>query len=133
MKKTNMKWRKISCLSMLASCSATGNKMIKNAHIPGCRNCIYYKPSTSDSEFASTLSRCEKFGEKNIVTNEIKYSFADSCRSDESKCGLEGRYFEEEPNIDLKVAIHFLKYNMPSGFVLILTALIIGLSLTSRS
>jgi hypothetical protein len=127
-------WGKISCLSMLAGSSAKSNKMmIKNAHIPGCRNCKYYKPYTSDSEFASTLSRCEKFGEKNIVTNEIKYSFADSCRSDESKCGLEGKYFEEEPNLSLKVAIHYLKYYMPTGFILILTTLIIGVSMISRS
>jgi hypothetical protein len=99
-----------SCLSLLAF-STKGDKIIKNAHIPACRNCINYKPSTIG--FTDSLSRCEKFGVKNIVTNEIRYDFAESCRTDESKCGLQGKYFEEEPNIDLKVAKHYIREKIP--------------------
>ena len=80
-------------------------KIIKNINIPSCRNCIYFKPHTS-SEFTSSLSKCEKFGEKNIFTDEIKNYYADSCRNDEDKCGLQGKYFVEEKNIDIKILTH---------------------------
>ena len=49
-----------------------------------------------------------KFGEKNIITNEIKYDYVDLCRQSESQCGKEGKYFEEEPNIELKIMKHRL-------------------------
>jgi hypothetical protein len=88
----------------------SGDKIIKNINIPSCRNCIYYKPATYN-EFTSTLNRCEKFGEKNIVTDEIKYDFADTCRDNESKCGKEGKYFIEEPNLELKIWKHKILSN----------------------
>jgi hypothetical protein len=108
--------------------STKGEKIIKNAYVPACRNCVYYKPSTSYSDFTDSLNRCEKFGEKNIVTNEIRYDFANSCRTDESKCGLEGKYFEEEPNISLKIAKHYLQNRLPYGLVI---AFIMGISVLS--
>jgi hypothetical protein len=67
-------------------------KFIKNINVNPCKNCNYYKESYVYSE----LSKCKKFGEKNIVTNEIKYDYADSCRNNESKCGNEGNYFEDK-------------------------------------
>ena len=86
-------------------------KIIKNINIPSCRNCIYFKPQTG-SDFTSYLSKCEKFGEKNILTDEIKNYYADSCRNDEGKCGLQGKYFVEEKNIDIKILTHNIIYNI---------------------
>ena len=63
-------------------------KFIKNINMIPCRNCIHYKPY-SYSDY-STLSKCENFGEKNIISNEITYEYADHCRNDETKCGKEG-------------------------------------------
>ena len=77
------------------------NKLIKNIHLPSCKNCIYYKPYNGD--FTSALSRCEKFGEKNIVHDEIKYDYADSSRNNNEKCGFDGKYFYQEPNMNLKI------------------------------
>ena len=86
-------------------------KIIKNINIPSCRNCIYFKPHTS-SDFTSSLSKCEKFGEKNILTDKITNYYADSCRNDEDKCGLQGKYFVEEKNIDIKILTHNIIYHL---------------------
>ena len=76
------------------------SKIIKNIDIPSCKNCIYFKPY---GYIPDSLSRCNKFGEKNIVTDEIKYDFADYCRNDEKKCGIEGRYFIKETYLNLRI------------------------------
>ena len=85
--------------------------IIKNINIPSCRNCIYYKPSIYGDEFSLIYSRCEKFGEKNIFTDEIKYDFVDHSRNDESKCGKLGKYFEEEKSIYMKF-FNFISKNL---------------------
>ena len=85
-------------------------KFIKNININSCRNCIYYIPSNNN--FDSDLGKCEKFGDKNIITNEIKYDFAEFCRNDEEKCGGKGKYFEEEKNINLKIYKYKLMNNI---------------------
>jgi hypothetical protein len=81
--------------------------IIKNINVPSCRNCIYYKPEVND--FHSELSRCMYFGEKNIQTDIISYEYAYLCRSSENKCGLQGKYFEQEPNVDFKFFLHNIK------------------------
>jgi hypothetical protein len=84
------------------------NKIIKNINVPSCKNCIHYKLSSFDNDFNSRFNKCYKFGEKNIITDEIIYDYVDSCRKDESKCGYEGKYFEEDKYIDIKI----LKYKI---------------------
>ncbi len=93
-----------------------GEKIIKNVNLPVCRNCIHYKPIAYD--FTSELNNCDKFGTKNIVTDEIIYDFADLCRNDESKCGKEGRYFVEEPNINMKILKYSLIKNTPYWIII---------------
>jgi hypothetical protein len=90
------------------------DKIIKNINIPSCRNCVHYKASTYNNEFTSLLNTCEKFGEKNIVTDEIKYNYADTCRNDETKCGHEGKYFEEEKNMNMKILKHSILSKLPT-------------------
>jgi hypothetical protein len=92
-------------------------KMIKNINLPACKNCIHYQVSNND-EFTSSLNRCGMFGDKNIVSDKIKYDFADYCRNDESKCGIEGKYFVEEPNINMKIWKHSVIKNMPNNLLL---------------
>jgi len=91
------------------------DKIIKNINIPACRNCIHYKPSANNNDFTAAYSDCTNFGDRNIVTDKISYDSAQSCRADESKCGLEGKYFENEPNINLKVLKHTLISNLLIG------------------
>ena len=91
----------------------TSEKIIKNINIPSCKNCIFYKPAIIDSNFESNpFSKCEKFGEKNIITNKITYEYVNLCRKDESKCGQNGIYFEEEKNISMKILKHKIFSNI---------------------
>jgi len=96
---------KFSFLLLLFTASA--DKIIKNIHLPSCRNCIYYQTKNINPDFSS-LNKCEKFGEKDIVNGMIKYEYAESCRKNESKCGKEGKYFEEDTNFFMK-KVKFVK------------------------
>ena len=82
------------------------NKIIRNMEYPACKNCIYYKASGFNQDFTSPLNKCEKFGTKNVVTDEITYKYADDCRKDENMCGNAGKYFEKEPRMILKKLKH---------------------------
>lgn len=71
------------------------NQNIINNHLPSCSRCIHYQ------DFFSILlpvnnrfGKCSKFGEKNIITGKISYEYADDIRSDEDKCGNDGKLFE---------------------------------------
>jgi hypothetical protein len=89
------------------------DKIIKNMDLPACRNCIHYKPSMSTIDFTSTFSKCENFGEKDIISDKITYKYADFCRNDEQMCGKEGRYFQESPYTTGKIIIHKLITSAP--------------------
>jgi len=62
---------------------------IKNAKYPACKNCVHYIEHTD-----YTLSKCAFFGEKNLITGEIKYNYADLTRNNE--CDISGKYFEKK-------------------------------------
>ena len=94
-------------ISILLQIYLINAAIIKNINVPSCRNCIYYKPELND--FHSELSRCRYFGEKNIQTDIITYEYAYLCRSSENKCSLQGKYFEQDPNADLKFFLHNIK------------------------
>lgn len=94
-------------------------KIIKNVNLPACRNCIHYQPDPFYNDFTSSLNKCNKFGDKNIVTDKITYDFADQSRNDESKCGKEGKYFIEEPNIHMKILKYSVLKNMPYGILVL--------------
>jgi len=59
-------------------------------------------PKYYSSEYISTINTCNKFGEKNILTDEISYDYINNCRNDENKCGKEGKYFEKDNYVELK-------------------------------
>ena len=99
------------------------DQIIKNIHLPSCKNCRFFKPyNTFGGEFTSSLAKCEKFGEKNLFTDEITYNYASSCRISESMCGESGTYFEPEPNLNLKIVKHKVTSNLPNAFTLFLLA-----------
>jgi len=112
---------RISYLLLMGT--ACSEKIIKNINIPSCRNCKYFQPSIYDTNFASSLNKCNKFGRKDIITDEITHDYADSCRSDKSKCGETGTYFEEEPNINLKILKHKIISTSPYLTLMILVLL----------
>ena len=89
-----------------------GAKQIRNVNVPSCRNCIHYKPEIFN-EFSSTYSKCDYFGSKNINTDYISYDYANMVRKDENKCGIEGKYFEQGENIEMKIILHNIISNTP--------------------
>ena len=114
-------------LSYLLLCMVhNSDKMIKNIHLPACRNCVYYKPNYWN-DFTSNLNKCEKFGEKDIVTDIITYKYADMCREDDAKCGKEGKYFEQEKEIEWKVFQHGIVHNLPYILPVVIVAIFTSL------
>jgi hypothetical protein len=69
---------------------------IKNLEYPTCKTCAYFIKH-DDFEFASSfdLGKCMLFGEKNVVSGEIKYDYADAARKFNSSCGIVGKYYNE--------------------------------------
>ena len=73
------------------------SNFIKNVGLKVCQNCKFFKPRDS-LEYKYTLSECTKFGEKNIITGDITYIYASTCREDEKKCGKLAKHFEDQPD-----------------------------------
>ena len=71
---------------------------IKNIDKPICKNCIYYH---EHKDFILP-SKCKKFGEINIVSGEIEYLFAYTCRKLNYYCGIDGKYYEKHVIIEEK-------------------------------
>ena len=117
----------VSTLCSFFFCSTTAritdNKIIKNIHIPSCKNCIHYNPSVLNRDFASPTNECHKFGEKDIITDKITYTFAENARNDETKCGKGGVYFQQDPHIDIKIFKHSIIRNLGYGIVFIFVSL----------
>jgi hypothetical protein len=63
---------------------------IKNGEYPACKKCIHFIENKDIS-----FSRCAFFGEKNLITGEITYNYADLTRTNE--CSVSGKYFEKKP------------------------------------
>ena len=96
------------------------NLNIRNVEFPSCKNCKHFMPnSVINNDFTSTFSRCNKFGEKNIISDKVTYDYVDVCRLDTTKCGPEGKYFEKEKNINFKILKHFIVSNGPYWFLAI--------------
>ena len=103
-----------SHLLTLSMCNS--NSFIKNMNYNSCKNCAFFKTDMLNTE---VYGRCHKFGSKDIITSKISYDFAYACRKDENKCGVEGRYFEENKypyftrtNLSLFGIISFFLYSI---------------------
>jgi ferredoxin len=94
---------------------ALASATIKNYQAPICQNCIHYRPNL----FSPSLSKCAQFGDKNIITGEIKHDYADLSRLAEDKCGLQGKYFNETPLIIQALQFAFI-HNLPNKIVVAL-------------
>jgi hypothetical protein len=73
----------ISFIRRFSSCQ------IKNLDKKSCINCVRFIEPSSSYLFA----RCNKFGEKNLVSGKLDYELASNCRKNEKKCGLDAKYF----------------------------------------
>ena len=78
--------------------SETMSSFIEKATNP-CVNCINYRkynytyPHDEMYDSETKLGTCYLFGKENMVTGQVEYDDALSCRKNESKCGKNGRYY----------------------------------------
>jgi len=85
---------------------------INNFDKPACITCKFYKPEQY-STFDSITSKCSFYGNKNLHTGEIEYSYATECRKNETLCGQQGKLYEEEKLMHIvKIGHHFSKYSI---------------------
>ena len=83
--------------SVLFSSLCTRPPFIKDLNLPSCVNCVhfldYQRRDSYDYDKNHDLGGCAKFGTKNMVSGEIKYDFASTCRIDKTRCGEKGAYY----------------------------------------
>ena len=103
----------------LIVCSAT----IKNNQYPTCQNCNNYRPNL----LSHSLLKCSQFGNKNVITGDITYDYADLSRMNSEKCGLEGKYFNETSLSFKALQIAFI-HNLPNTVVMVIIFLSIWLN-----
>lgn len=88
---------------------------IRNLKAPTCKTCVHMIPSKYTTAFSSPYNRCKKFGDKDLVSGEIVYYYANDCRKYKDYCGQSGIYYELEPNLDNKMTKHqFTNYTFVS-------------------
>jgi hypothetical protein len=72
------------------------NQFITDVHKRSCSECVFYViPKWSNGY----VSRCTKFGKKDVITGKIDFDMAELCRLNKNKCGEHGRYFEQYTGI----------------------------------
>ncbi len=74
---------------------------IKNKSLKICINCVNFIEHKTNYPYDSLpndnlYSKCKMFGEQNLITGEIENKFASTCRVDNTKCGIDGKYFTEK-------------------------------------
>lgn len=109
---TNIYFLFSSICRLSSICCLSSAEYIKNMNKPSCKTCIHFKPSSS-SRYESSISRCNIFGVKDIITDEITYDYASSCRSDESKCGENGIHYIKDDKFEFKKFKHNLFDDAP--------------------
>ena len=83
---------------------SASKQFIKYIDYPSCINCIHFIQRKQDEyEYQSfdkniTLSKCNKFGFKDVISGKIKYELTTNCRHSNDKCELSGKYFVPIPN-----------------------------------
>jgi len=83
---------------------------INNGDKPACITCKFYKPEKY-ARFDSISAKCSFYGNKNLHTGEIDYSYATDCRKNETLCGEEGKLYEEEKLIHIVKLSHYFSKN----------------------
>jgi len=83
----------ISILYGLMCCAST----IKNSNYPICKSCAYFLNPVDETKRGSyEFGKCNLFGVQNVVSGEIKYEFAEICRTNQYKCNMTGKYYKEK-------------------------------------
>ncbi len=92
-------------LSFILFYIVNSTKIITNNY-PSCKNCIYHKPLFGNN-YASSLSKCSKFGNKDIITGVITDNYADLTRYDNTLCGINATYYKKDNFVEIKRILHY--------------------------
>ena len=65
------------------------SQVIKNAELPVCKTCVYYRQKTG---------KCVKFGTMDVVSGSVYYQSAQLIRSDNGPCEERGLYYKSLTN-----------------------------------
>jgi hypothetical protein len=84
----------LASTSLSKALVALPKQFIKYSKMPICKQCSFFI-AHAISKHKYELGRCKKFGEKNILSGEIKYFLASTNRNDTNRCGLLGTYYEK--------------------------------------
>jgi hypothetical protein len=92
-----MNWMNLACYLCLwwqVDAATTKHKMlIQNGDLPACKNCLFYKASSSQGRDDFLTDKCTKYGSKNIVTGRIEFIYAMNSRISEKYCGIKGNSY----------------------------------------
>jgi len=81
---------------------------IKHQSAPACLTCTHFIPFVSKYDydegkymFGRIFGHCRLFGEKDLVSGETKYEYANVARVDKRMCGIEGKFHApKEPSAE---------------------------------
>ena len=105
----------LSTTTVYKGCRVLVPEAIKNLHSPKCITCRHFIPDSNDSPL---FAKCSKFGNANLVSGEISYDFADSCRDSESKCGKTGTHYIFDEFHKTKNDVRKIKPILTNGLIL---------------
>jgi len=69
---------------------------IKRFNYPECRKCKYFKPAKDQFKNETEqikYGRCTYFGEKDLVSGELEFKYASTCRRYAGDCGEYAKYY----------------------------------------
>jgi len=73
--------------------------IIKNIDLPSCIDCIHFiKYNVNEFDYhpidkSIKMSKCNKFGTKDVISGKIDYELTTNCRYNKEMCSLSGKYF----------------------------------------
>ena len=67
---------------------------------PFCIHCVHYIKNKYPyiKLYDAEIGICSIFGQKNILTGKMEYEDILTCRLNQSKCGVKGRFYKQKHN-----------------------------------
>jgi hypothetical protein len=86
---------KFNLLLFLSLNPKSPKSFIENSEYPTCKNCVHIIEFSSDPFNKYHMSKCKLFGIKDNISGQIEHTFTKTCRSHNSLCSKEGKYYED--------------------------------------
>lgn len=75
--------------------------LTKTVNLKLCINCVNFIEDKTNYPYEqlpndSLYGKCKLFGKQDLVTGEIAHTYASTCRQDNKRCDVSGKYFEQK-------------------------------------